>query len=144
MVSTKELTQGEPDGDVSAELTPGEARELFILAREARKTGQLNEARQILHGLVVLDRNDAQAWTLLADVEADAGNLDDARDAYTYALSLGESELEPALRLAETEAELGETRRAWRRATWIATQYQLDDDARSRVTRLLSNPGAAS
>lgn len=144
MLTTRELTEREPDGDIEETLSGSERRELFLLAREALNSRQLAEARQILHGLVVLSRDDVQAWTLLAEVEVADGKLEDARDAYQFALSLGESELAPALRLAELEAQLGETRRAWRRATWIATQYQLDDDARSRVARLLANPGAAS
>lgn len=113
MTSTSDLARARPSGTTPAAGLDAAARaDLFELAASGMRGGNLTAARDLLQGLVVLERENARAWAMLGRVERDLGNLADAREALAFALALAREDWDTALDLAEVQARLGEKDRA--------------------------------
>lgn len=104
---TRELAQREPSGSVPAQrLSSAEFAQLFELAEQAYGDGALGDARDILHGLIVLDRQFTSAWALLGRVERNAGLMEDARAAFAFALARDPDNGDLAIELARVDQAL--------------------------------------
>ncbi|MEO0459800.1 MAG: hypothetical protein AAF219_03070 [Myxococcota bacterium] len=138
-LTTTDLVRREPDGELpSTPLPVSERLELFTLAKRGLVSRQLNDARDVLHGLLVLERGNAGYWSLLGEVERAAGKPNDACEAFSMSLSYDGQQLDVAVQLVELLGECGETTRAWRLATWIAGHPNCDDAKLRRVAPILA------
>jgi len=73
---------------------------LLHLAEEGYANHDLDNARSLLHALIVLDRRSTSAWALLGRVERAAGLMEDARAAFSFALELEPHNADVAMELA--------------------------------------------
>jgi hypothetical protein len=106
-MTTRQLAQREPSGSVPADgLTKEQFVQFFALAEQARANGDLDAARDLLHGLITIDRRSSSAWTLLGRVERDAALIEDARAAFAFALGLEPNNKELAMELARIDQAL--------------------------------------
>ena len=138
MTTTSELARTPPSGDLpSARLDAQSRAQLFDLAKHGDVGGDREAARDILHGLIVLDRRDAKAWALLGHVEHELHNLDGACDALTKALALQRKDWDTALELAEVHRELNDADEAQALLTYVTLQApRLTKEQLDRVKQL--------
>jgi Flp pilus assembly protein TadD len=106
-LTTRELAQREPSGSLPEQkLDNAEFAQLFELAEQVHVNGDLDDARDLLHGLIVLDRQSTSAWALLGRIERDAGLMEDARAAFAFALALEPDNAELTMELARVDQAL--------------------------------------
>jgi tetratricopeptide (TPR) repeat protein len=111
-MTTRELAEREPGGSLPEQtLSRADLAQLFELAEQAHRDGDLDAARDILHGLIVLDRQSSSAWASLGRVEKDAGLLEDARAAFAFVVGLEPDNAELATELARVDQAVQEARR---------------------------------
>jgi Flp pilus assembly protein TadD len=111
-MTTRELVQREPSGSLPDErLSRDQFVQLLKLAEQAHVNGDLDNARDLLHGLIVLDRQSSSAWALLGKVERAAGRMEDARAAFAFALGLEPDNTELPIELARVDQALRAARR---------------------------------
>lgn len=123
MTTTCELARAAPQGELPAARLDAQSRtQLLDLAVRGHEQGDDEAARDILHGLVVLNRQDARAWALLGRVERSLTRLDDACDALSKALSLSRKDWDTALELAEVHAALNEKKEAQALLTYVTLE----------------------
>ena len=115
---------GAPDTDA---LAHEDLVELEALARLAWRRGRHDDARAIVHGLLVLRRDNPNFWTLLGEIERDAGNLDAAWEAMNQGLEL-ETTHARAVALADVHLLRGDLDRASHLLTFIRLSWPADDD----------------
>src|ERR1043166_3485888 len=100
MTTTSDLAPQPPEGHLpAARLDPRARAQLFDLAMVGHEQGDHEAARDILHGLVVLNRQDARAWALLGRVEFSLKQLQHACEALSRALNLSRKDWDTALDL---------------------------------------------
>lgn len=134
MATTSDLARNPPGGDLDGGLDPQSSAQLYELAVRGHATGDDEGARDILHGLVVLNRQDARAWALLGRVEHSLKQLDGACDALTRALNLSRTDWDTALELAEVHAALEEKKEAEALLTYVTLEAH--GLSREQLTRL--------
>ena len=100
-ITTAELARRAPEGSLpDKRLSSEEFDSLFKLAEKAHADRDFASAREILHGLIVLDRGRASAWVLLGRVEWAAGRIADAHAALSFAHELEPNNKDVAMELA--------------------------------------------
>lgn len=135
MTTTSELARNPPAGELpKADLDAQSRAQLYDLAVRGHATGDDEAARDILHGLVVLNRQDARAWALLGRVEHALKQLDGACDALSKALAISRKDWDTALELAEVHAELDEENEAQALLTYVTMEAH--GLSREQLTRL--------
>jgi tetratricopeptide (TPR) repeat protein len=123
MTTTTELARKPPEGQLpTAPLDAQSRAQLFDLAMLGHEQGDHEGARDILHGLVVLNRADARAWALLGRVEYSLKELEGACDALSRALNLSRKDWDTALDLAEVHAALNEKKEAEALLTYVTLE----------------------
>ena len=135
MTTTSQLVRSAPQGELpEGGLDVRSGEQLYSLAVLGHRQGDYEGARDILHGLLVLNRQDARAWALLGKVEHALKQLDGACDALTRALSLARKDWDTALELAEVHAQLDEPNEAEALLTYVA--LEAPGLSREQLTRL--------
>jgi cytochrome c-type biogenesis protein CcmH/NrfG len=106
-MTTRELAQREPRGSLPEEkLSTDQFLQLFKLAEQALVNHNLDDARALIHGLIVLNRQSSPAWALLGRVERAAGLLEDARAAFAFACGLEPGNADLAKEVARIDQAL--------------------------------------
>jgi cellulose synthase operon protein C len=105
----------------AARLSPMEWVLLWELARTALILGRQNEARYAVGAALELQGDQARLYGLLGDIEASAGNIDAAADAYVRALALDPTNETYALRAAELGVAIGDPSAAGQGQSTLAT-----------------------
>ena len=123
MTTTSELVRSAPSGELPEGGLDAQTRsQLYDLAVRGHATGDDEGARDILHGLVVLNRLDARCWALLGRVERKLNALDGACDALTRALSIQRKDWDTALELAEVHAQMNDRSESEALLTYVALE----------------------
>ncbi len=125
---TTELVRGPVTGapDIDA-LASEDLADLEALARLAWQRGRHDDARDIVHGLIVLQRDNPDFWTLLGEVERDAGELDAAWAAMNEGMEL-DTTYARAVALADVHLLRGDLERASDALTFVRLNWPADDD----------------
>lgn len=118
-------------------LDEGGIEQLLEIAARGERQGDYADARDLLHGLLVLDRQHAKAWALLGRVERHLGQPEEARAALSMALQLADHDFDSALELAEVNVQLGQHDSAEALLTWVALESDgLTHEQIERIRRI--------
>lgn len=119
---------------------PENVHDLLHRAQNAVRRGELEDAETILQDALLVDPNRASVWSMVGALEDELGDINAARVAYRYALSLADDD-HTALALARLHASVGE----WDDAVAVASHLALaghDEDLRKQATRLAHDANA--
>lgn len=119
---TTELADHAPSGECPQTLDVEGRSQLLQLAARGLAQGDAEAARDVLHGLLVMDRTDVRAWAMLGEAERALAQLEDARAAYDVALSLSPRDFATAFALAEVQFSLGNRDRAEALLTYVTLE----------------------
>jgi Flp pilus assembly protein TadD len=125
---TTELIQGPLEGTPNSDaLAPEDLADLESLARIARQRGKYADARDIVHGLIVLQRENPRFWMLLGEIERDDDELDAAWSAMNQALEL-DTTYACAVALADVHLLRGDLERAEDLIGFVRLNWPADND----------------
>jgi Flp pilus assembly protein TadD len=114
---------------------------LLASAQELMRLSSWEKAAQVLDGALVIDPENAEAWSLRGAVAERMGESDKARRFYLEALSRDDRDPSAAVSLAAIYARTGDEEHARALLNWLLLEEDVPEEARKRAIQIKQGLG---